>query len=135
MSKDEQNIIDQIKAGNVDLTELEKLSSDSLSSNVSVSDWEICYSSATGQLSEYCTVTANNSNDPITGVGLIAYTGNGATMLCLQYSNGFSTDSIATSIGTTLYTPSMGNSALCIVYGWTTSGSFYFPSTMTIGSC
>lgn len=131
-----ENIPNQIKAGNFSLPELQEMFPDSLGGgSASVSDWEVCYSSATGQLSEFATVTSNNSADPITGLGMIAYTSNGSTMLCLQYSNGFSSPSIATSIGTTLYNLSMGNQVLCVIYGWTTQSSFYFSQTMTVGSC
>jgi hypothetical protein len=131
-----ENIIDQIKAGNFSLSELQEMFPESLTgSSVSVSDWGVCYSSATGQLSQYATVTSNDSADPITGLGMIAYTADSSTMLCLQYSNGFSSSEIATSIGTTLYNPSMGNQVLCIVYGWTQQGNFFFPQTMSVGSC
>ena len=110
--------------------------SDSLAgSGVSISDWGVCYSSTTGQLSEFATATSNDSADPITGIGMLAYTSNGSTMLCLQYTNGLSSTSIATSVGTTLYTPSMGNQILCIVYGWTQQSSFYSPQTLTVDQC
>ena len=138
MSKNDQNIIDQIKAGGFDLAELQQQNSSDLtatSSLVTVTDWEICYSSTTGQLSEYATVTSNSSSNPITGLGMLAYSGNGATMFCLQYNNGYSDLALNISIGTALYTTSMGNTALCVIYGWTQSGSFYVPQTMTIASC
>lgn len=131
-----ENVLNQIKAGNLSLSELQEMFPESLAgSNVSASGWEVCYSSATGQLSEYATVTSNDSADPITGLGMIAYTANGSTMLCLQYSNGFSSQQIETSVGTTLYNPSMGNQVLCVIYGWTTQGNFFLSQTMTVGSC
>lgn len=137
MSKNDQNIIEQIRAGGFDLAELQQSSSDDLiaSGLVTVTDWGICYSSATGQLSEYATVTSNSGSNPITGLGMLAYSGNGATMFCLQYNNGYNDTALNISIGTALYTTSMGNTALCVIYGWTQSGSFYIPQTMTIGSC
>ena len=143
MAINDDSIVNQIKAGNVDLAELEKMFSDANASNlgaaasgvVSVTDWEICYSSATGQLSEFAIVTSNSSSNPITGLGMLAYSGNGATMFCLQYNNGYSDTALNISIGTALYTASMGNTALCVIYGWTQSGSFYIPQTMTIASC
>jgi hypothetical protein len=137
MSSDEQKIVDLVRAGNVDLSELKEMFSEaSLASNVSVSDWGACYSSATGQLSQFATVSATNSGDTITGVGMITYTSNGSTMLCLQYTNGFSNQWVATSVGTNLYTPPGGSSVLCIVYGWTqNSGSFYVSNILPVGAC
>lgn len=135
MSKNDQDIVNQIKAGNLSLSELQAMFPESLTSNVSASDWGVCYSTTTGQLSQYATVTSNNSNDPITGVGMIAYTSNGSTMLCLQYTNDFSSPSVATSIGTTLYNTSMGNQVLCIIYGWTAQSNYYISQTLTVGAC
>lgn len=138
MPANEQDVINLIKSGNVDPSELEKMfSSDSESASlvdlVSISDWEIVYSSSTGQLSEYATITANSGNT-ITGLGMLAYKSGSSTMYCLQYNNGYSASQINASIGTNLYTTSMGNQALCVIYGWTNNGSFYYPSTMTIQS-
>jgi hypothetical protein len=136
MDKNEQNFINQIRSGNVDFSELEATSSNSLTSPVTLSDLGVCYSSTTGQLSAYCTVTCNNSGDNITGIGLVVYKANSSTMYCLQYSNGMSGSSIATSVGTNLYTTSMGNQVLCIVYGWTqNSGNYYISSNLTVGAC
>ncbi|HVE58770.1 MAG TPA: hypothetical protein VNB22_18190, partial [Pyrinomonadaceae bacterium] len=137
MSKNDQNIIEQIKAGSLNQSELQAMFSDSLAAAnaVNVTDWGVCYNSATGQLSEYATVTAINPGNPITGIGMIAYTNDGSSMLCVQYTNDFNSPSIATSIGTTLYTPSMGNQVLCIIYGWTQQSSYYFSQTLTVGSC
>jgi hypothetical protein len=127
--------LNQIKAGNVDLSDLRNESFDN-TQPVTVSGWEVCYSSATGQLSGYCTVTANNGGDTITGLGFIIYESDGSPMICLQYSNGFNDVEINTSVGTNLYTTSMGNSVLCMVYGWTAnSGSFFFNQTLSVGSC
>lgn len=144
MPANEQDVVNLIKSGNFDVSELEKMfsskseSGDSdltaTSSLVTVTDWEIVYSSTTGQLSEYATVTSNNSSNPITGLGMLAYKSNSSTMWCLQYNNGFSDTQLAISIGTNLYTTSMGNQALCVIYGWTNSGSFYIPQTMTVAS-
>lgn len=134
MSTDEQNAMDQIKAGDLDLAGFEK-GAESLTSAVTVTGWEVCYSSATGQLSGYCTVTAN-SGDTITGLGFVVYESDGSPMICLQYSNGFNDAEVNTSVGTNLYTTSMGSSVLCIVYGWTqNSGNFFFSQTMPVGSC
>jgi hypothetical protein len=133
MSADEKSIINLIKAGKMNLQELRQTFAAESTGNVSVQDWGVCYSSGTGQLSQYCTVVANNSNDPITGVGMLAYTSDGSSLLCLQYSNGFSSPYVATSIGTTLYNPQQGNQMLCVVYGF--SSSFYFMKTLTIEPC
>jgi hypothetical protein len=139
MSKDAQNIYDQIKAGKLTPEDLQKSLGASATATVataSIQDWGVCYNSGTGQLSEYCTVVAANSGNPVTGVGMIAYKSDGSAMLAVQYTNNFTSPAVATSIGTTRYNPqSDGNSILCIVYGWTTAGNFYFSDTLTVVAC
>jgi hypothetical protein len=135
MSTSGQEIINQIKAGKLSLSELSQTFASAASSNVSVQDWGVCYSSATGQLSEYCTVTTSDQNNPITGIGMIAYSSDGATMYCVQYTNNISGTSVATSVGTTQFNPQAGNEIMCVVYGWTTATSFYFTQTLTIVPC
>lgn len=136
MAMNEKDFASQIMSGNFDMEQLQGMSSDSLTSAVNISDLGACYSSTTNQLSVYCTVTAANSGDNVTGVGLIAYRVNSSTMICLQYTNDFSSPSIMTSIGTNLYTTSMGNSILVIIYGYTAQAGFYYISdTLSVGSC
>jgi hypothetical protein len=134
MSNNENGIESLAMKGALNLNELQDMLGTTSSSVVTVEDWGIAYNSGTGQLSEFCTVVANDSGNPITGVGMLAYSANGSTLYCLQYSNGFSSAQIATSIGTTLYNPDMGNQALCVVYGWTEAASFYLTQTLTIES-
>jgi hypothetical protein len=135
MADNETEIVNQLKAGTLSLDELQSTFSATGVSPVTISDLGVCYSSATGQLSGFCTVTSNNSNNPITGIGMILYAPNRSTIWTVQYTNGISTPMVMTSVGTTLYTPSDGNQAFCIVYGWTDSGSYYQATTITIGSC
>lgn len=138
MSKNAQEIYDLVKSGNLNATDLQDTLGASTSAIpvASIQDWGVCYSSGTGQLSEFCTVVATDSGNPIIGVGMIAYTSNGSTMLAVQYTNNFTSDAVATSIGTVRYNPSSdGNTILCVVYGWATSGSFYFSDVLTVGAC
>jgi hypothetical protein len=135
MPKNAQSITNLIKSGKMSLSELQQSFASASSSSVTVEDWGVCYNSGTGQLSEYCTVIATNPGNPITGVGMLAYSSDGSSMYCLQYSNGFSSPSFATSVGTTLFNPKDGNEVLCIVYGWTANASFYFTDTITIVPC
>lgn len=135
MAKTGQNVINLMKAGQLSEPELKESFAAASSSLVSIQDWGVCYSSATGQLSEYCTVVSNNSSNPITGIGMIAYSSDGSSMYCVQYTNDISSTSVATSIGTTLYNPQSGNQVLCVVYGWTNGGSFYQSSLITIVPC
>lgn len=135
MSINKQNIVKLAKSGALSQAELSEAFSSTTSSDVSIEDWGVCYSSNTGQLSEYCSVVANDSNDPITGIGMLAYSSNGSILYCAQYTNGFESQNIATSVGTNQFNPQDGNSILCIVYGWTANSSFYFSQTITIASC
>ena len=139
MSKDAPEIYELVKTGNLNQADLQQalgVSSSSALAVASIQDWGVCYNSGTGQLSEFCTVVAANPSNPVTGVGMIAYTSNGSTMLAVQYTNNFTSDAVATSIGTVRYNPSSdGNTILCIVYGWTTAGNFYFSDVLTVASC
>ena len=135
MSASGKNIANLIKSGKLNLEGLRQEFAGATSGLVSVQDWGVCYSSATGELSEYGTIVSNSSNNPITGVGMIAYTSNGSSMLCVQYTNDISSPTVSTSIGTTLYNPNQGNQILCIVYGWTQNGNFYQSQTISIVPC
>jgi hypothetical protein len=135
MPQNGQSITNLIKSGQLSLSELRETFADASSGNVSIQDWAVCFSSGTGQLSEFCTVVANNQSDPITGIGMIAYSSDGSSMYCVQYTNDISSPSVATSVGTTLVNTQVGEKVLCIVYGWTASSSFYFNQTLTVGSC
>jgi hypothetical protein len=135
MSTSGQSITNLIKAGKLSLSELRQMFASTSSNNVTVQDWGVCYSSATGQLSEYCSVTANDQSDPITGVGMLAYSSDGSSLYCLQYTNDFSSLSVATSVGTTQVSTQDGNEVLCVVYGTTAAGNYYFDQTLTIVPC
>ena len=120
------------KGGVLSLNELQDALGTTSSGLVTVEDWGISYNPGTGQLSEYCTVISNDSGNPITGIGMLAYSGDGATLYAAQYTNNSNSSTIDTSIGPTLYNPQSGNQALCVVYGWTDQGSFYLTQRMTI---
>ena len=135
MSSSGKDILNLIKTGKMNLKELEQTFAGASAGLVSVQDWGVCYSSATGELSEYATIVSNQGNNPITGVGMIAYTSDGSSMLCVQYTNDISTPTVATSVGTTLYNPNQGNQILCIVYGWTEAGNYYQSQTVSIVPC
>lgn len=138
MSKDAQEIYELVKSGKLNSTDIQQTLgvSASAAAVASIQDWGVCYDSGTGQLSEFCTIVATNQGNPITGAGMIAYTSNGSTMLAVQYTNNFTSTALATSIGTVRYNPSSdGNTVLCVVYGWTTAGNFYFSQPMTVSAC
>lgn len=133
MAVNEQTIATLLKSGRMSVDELKSELADASSVGVSVQGLEACYSSATGQLSAYCTVIADSGQ--IDGIGFVMYSADGATMYCAQYTNGFEGTAIAPSIGTQLYSPQDGNQVLCIVYGSATSGPFRLIQTLNVGSC
>jgi hypothetical protein len=135
MALDGQEIMNQAKAGTLSLADLQTAFANASSNDVTIQDWGVCYSSATGQLSEFCTVMANNSDNPITGIGMIAYSPNGSQVYAVQYTNAISSPMVATSVGTTLFNPQDSNQVLCVVYGWTAQSSYFFTQTMNIGQC
>ncbi len=135
MANDGQNITDMIKSGKLEQSDLKEMFAGAAAGLVTIQDWGVCYSSATGQLSEYATVVSNNSGNPITGIGMIAYSADASSMYCVQYTNDISSPSVATSIGTTLIQEQVGNQVLCVIYGWTDQGNFYQSKPMAIVSC
>jgi len=135
MSTKGQSLTNLIKAGQLSLPELRETFADASSGAVSIQDWGVCYSSGTGQLSEYATVISNTPSNPITGIGMIAYSADGSSMYCVQYTNDISSPSVATSIGTTLIKEQVGNQVLCVIYGWTANASFYQSNTIAVVDC
>lgn len=132
MARNGSDIADFARAGSLTLDGLRDALGSTSSTLVSAEDWGISYNSGTGQLSEYCTAICNDSGNSITGIGMLAYSGNGSVLYAAQYTNNISSNTVATSIGTTLYNPQEGDQALCVVYGWTDQGSFYLTDVMTI---
>ena len=102
MANDGQSITSLLKSGQLTQSNLKEMFADAASGLVSIQDWGVCYSSATGELSEFASVISNNPGNPITGIGMIAYSADGSSMYCVQYTNDISSPSVATSIGTTL---------------------------------
>ncbi|HEX5734299.1 MAG TPA: hypothetical protein VF131_15800 [Blastocatellia bacterium] len=135
MANDGQSVTELIKSGKVSQSDLQEMFTGAAAGLVTIQDWGVCYSSATGQLSEFATVVSNNAGNPITGIGMIAYSSNGSSMYCVQYTNDISSPSVATSIGTTLIQEKVGNQVLGVVYGWTQQGSFYQSQPMIIQAC
>lgn len=135
MAMNGEELLASVRAGKTSLAELEANFTSAANNAVTIQDWGVCYSSGTGEMSEYCTVVATNGNNPITGIGMLAYAANGSQLYAAQYTNGFSSTLIGTSIGTTLFNPSQGNSVLCVVYGWTEQSNYYFTKTITIVPC
>ncbi len=134
MAMTKQELLHSARTGGLTL---QALSADlaSNSNPVTIQDAGACYSSGTGQLSAYCTLIANSPTEPITGAGLLAYSGDGSTLYAAQYTNGFESTNLPTSVGTTLYNPQSGNQVLLVAYGWTNSASFYMTQKVTIGNC
>ena len=135
MATNGEDIVKLARAGQISLQELQQTAKSASNADVNVQDWGVCYSSGSNQLSEYCTVVATNPGNPITGIGMLAYSSNGLTLYAAQYTNGFSSDAVYPSVATNQYNPQSGNQILCVVYGWTEQGSFYITQTLTVGSC
>ncbi len=135
MSMNEKTAAKLTRAGQMSLEALQQTESSASNADVTIEDWGVCYSSNTDQLSEYCSVIANDSGNPITGVGMLAYDANGTTLYAAQYTNGFSSENVAVSVATNQYNPQSGNQILCIVYGWTETAYFFFSQTITVVAC
>src|SRR5215470_4390059 len=86
----EQTVFDLIKKGRLNLADVRSLFSGSSSATVYVEDWNADYITDTGELSEYCAVSQNSTSGAIVAVGLLAYSSDGETLYCAQYTAGFS---------------------------------------------
>ncbi|HVZ41575.1 MAG TPA: hypothetical protein VHI13_20000 [Candidatus Kapabacteria bacterium] len=135
MSTQGEDIVQLARTGALNLNDVQKMLGTAAGNLVTITDWEACYSQSSGQLSAFATVTANGSSNKITGIGLLAYSADGAVLYGAAYTNGFSSPMVNTSWGTTLFKPSMGNQLLSVIYGWTDQGSYSQTRTITIGNC
>jgi hypothetical protein len=119
-------ITDIIKGGRPTLPEVRRLFSDSGSNQISIEDWQAFYDTNSKELSEYCVITQNSGGPAIVAAGLLAYSSDGETLYCTQYTTGFNGPTVFTSIGTCLFNPAAGTSILGVAFGSTADGKTYF---------
>ena len=122
----EQTVFDLIKKGRLSLADVRHLFSDSSSDAVSVENWNADYITDTGELSEYCAVSQNSTGGAIVAVGLLAYSSDGETMYCAQYTAGFNGSAVMPSVSTALFSPNSVSTILGVLFGSTATGATYF---------
>jgi len=121
-----QETVDLIRNNRMSLPQVRQLFGDAASDAVSVDDWEADYVSSNGELSEYCTVAENSSGGPISTVGLLAYSSDGVTLYCSQYTAGLNGSTIMPSVSTSLFNQADGETILGVLFGSTANGMTYF---------
>ncbi|HEV2914981.1 MAG TPA: hypothetical protein VGX92_17015 [Pyrinomonadaceae bacterium] len=100
---------------------------------VSVSGWNACYTNE-NEIALYCTVTPNDSGNPITTIGL-ALSSLG-TVIASSYTAAFSSDNVAPSINSLPNGLRVGSTVDCIVFGVLAGGQFFsLQESLTVGSC
>ena len=118
-------IINLIKNGGASLSEVRKLMGDTSSDTITVEDWEAFYNSDSGELGEYCYLTGTKGK-AIEAVGLLAYSSDGETLYCAQYTGGLNSSCVSSSVSTTLFDPEDDNTLLGVLFGSTLDGMTYF---------
>ena len=118
-------IINLIKNGQASLSEVRQLMGDTSSDTVTVRDWEAFYNSDSGELGEYCYMTGTGGN-AIAAVGLLAYSSDGETLYCAQYTAGMNSSAVSSSVSTSLFNPADDNSLLAVLFGSMLDGRTYF---------
>jgi hypothetical protein len=114
------NIVDTLRTGGaVDFSAVDKLASDPVSEPPAINNWQMNFNQNT--LSESCEVS---SKKPLLGVGLLAYSADGATFYFGTYcSMTNATDQAADYVAyptasTSLFNPDVnGHDVMAIVYG------------------
>ena len=118
-------IINLIKNGGATLPQVRQLFGQTSSDTVKIEQWEAYYNSGSGELGEYCSVSQNYGG-AIDAVGLLAYSSDGETLYCAQYTGGLNSAFVSSSVGTTLFNPEGDNTMLGVVFGSTLEGTSYF---------
>ena len=118
-------IINLIKTGGASLQELRRQFGETSSDTVNIEEWEAFYNSDSGELSEYCYVTGN-AGCAIDAVGLLAYSSDGETLYCAQYTGGLNSSFVSSSVSTSLFDPETEGTVLGVLFGLTVDGSTYF---------
>jgi hypothetical protein len=118
-------IINLIKNGGANLQQVRQLFSETSSDTVAVQDWEAYYNSDSGELGEYCYITGAAGNS-IDAVGLLAYSSDGETLHCAQYTWGLNSRSMSSSVSTSLFNPEDESTMLGVLFGSMVDGTTYF---------
>ncbi|HYY59717.1 MAG TPA: hypothetical protein VE842_20475 [Pyrinomonadaceae bacterium] len=100
---------------------------------VSVTGWNACVHTE-GEIALYCTISPNDSNNPITGIGLLLNSG-GA-----DYGSFYADTSVSGSSTPALNVPpgglSVGSSVNGMVYGVLSGGEFFsLQASLTVTEC
>lgn len=100
---------------------------------VAVTDWQICV--GINGLVEACTITPKDPTHAITGVGLLAYSADGETLYCSQYTGGFTSNGVFPSVSTGESGLKVGASVLGVVFGYIDKLRFFYEQKLTVGAC
>lgn len=103
--------------------------------NVNVTDWVACYNPNDNAIVLSCTVTASNSEEGISGVGLILNSGEGLTLATCY--NGMSSPSptVYPSINLKPGNLNVGSDILAVAQGECNGKHFFFEERLTVSQC
>jgi len=100
---------------------------------IKIGDLQVCV--GINGLIESCTVTANDPSHTITGVGLLAYSADGVTLYCSQYTDGFTGDSALPSVSIGVTDLKVGANVLAVVFGYIDKLRFFSEKELPVVAC
>ena len=121
----------QLARGSSALSALRSRSSSTAGNDsVTVSEW----SAQVGPngLTETCTVTAKAAGALITGIGLLAFSADGATQYGTQYTANLNSASVLPSLTIGGLALPGGTQVMAIVFGYIQGQEFYFEQKLTV---
>ena len=118
-------IINLIRKGEASLEDVRQLFGETSSDTVNIEQWEAFYNTDSGELSEYCYVTGN-AGGAIEAIGLLAYSSDGETLYCAQYTSLLNSSSVSSSVSTSLFDHETEGTLLGVLFGFTVEGTSYF---------
>jgi hypothetical protein len=97
---------------------------------VTVQDWQVSYGS--NGLTESCTVTAKENSNSITSIGLLAYSVDGKTLYCSQFTASTNSNNVVPSVSAGGLNLQAGGQVLGVVFGYIEGAEFFFEQVLTI---
>ena len=110
----------------------EQLAAKSANDMVVVQDWQAVY--GINGLTESCTVTAKDSGNTISSIGLLAYSSDRRTLYCSQYTDPTNSNTVLPAVSTGGFKLQAGGEVLGVVFGYIQGAEFFFEQTLTIKS-
>lgn len=97
---------------------------------VTVQDWQVYYGN--NGLIESCSVRTKENSDSITSVGLLAYSVDGKTLYCSQFTGSTSSNNVLPTVSAAGFKLQVGGQVLGVVFGYIQAAEFFFEQDLII---